>query len=277
MDRSLNTIADNSARGLISQLHEAWSSLAGLGSTLTDNEWALPTACPGWPVSAQYAHIIGTESLLLGRPAPDVDPGQPDHVRNDIGRVNEAWVMWLATFPRDEVLARFDEVTEARRQALAAMDEDDFSEPSWTPVGQADYRRLMQIRVFDCWVHEQDVRAAVGRPGHDTGPAVEQVVDEIARALGYIVGKKAGAPAGSSVAIELTGPVRRGLYVVVDGRARVVDRLDGPATATLTLGSGLFTRLACGRVDLAAVIGEVHVSGDTELGQQVVTGLPFTI
>ena len=69
----------------------------------------------------------------------------------------------------------------------------------------------------------------------------------------------------------------RGLYVVVDGRARVVDRLDGPATATLTLGSGLFTRLACGRVDPAAVIGEVHASGDTELGQQVVTGLPFTI
>jgi uncharacterized protein (TIGR03083 family) len=269
--------ADNSARGLISQLHEVWSSLAGLGATLTDKEWALPTACPGWPVAAQYAHVIGTESVLLGRPAPDLDPGPARHVRNDIGRFNEAWVAGLAPLPRTEVLARFAEVTDARGQALAAMDEDNFSEPSWTPVGQADYRRFMQIRVFDCWVHEQDVRMAVNRAGHEVGAVVEQVVDEIGRALGYIVGKKAGAPAGSSVAIELTGPLRRTLCVMVEGRARVVDRLDAPATATLTLGSVLFTRLACGRVDPAAVIGEVQVGGETDLGQRLLTALPFTI
>ena len=34
----------------------------------------------------------------------------------------------------------------------------------------------------------------------------EQAVDEIVRALGYIVGKKAGAPEGSRVTFELTGP-----------------------------------------------------------------------
>ena len=109
------------------------------------------------------------------------------------------------------------------------MGEDDFSAPSWTPIGQADYRRFMQIRVFDCWVHEQDVRDAVGRPGHEDGPVAEQAVDEIVRALGYIVGKKAGAPEGSSVTIELTGPVARSIHVAVDGRAAVVDRLPGAA------------------------------------------------
>ncbi len=163
-------------------------------------------------------------------------------------------------------------------QALAAMDEDDFSEPSWTPVGQADYRRFMQIRVFDCWVHEQDVRAAVGRPGHDTGPAVEQVGGRD-RPGPRLHRRQEGGRPGGVVGGHRAAPDRcvGRLYVVVDGRARVVDRLDGPATATLTLGSGLFTRLACGRVDPAAVIGEVHVSGDTELGQRVVTSLPFTI
>jgi uncharacterized protein (TIGR03083 family) len=268
---------DNSAPGLISQLEEEWSSLRDLGAALTDREWELPTACPGWPVAAHYAHIIGTESTLLGRPNPGVDPGRPEHIRNDIGRFNEVWVAALASLPRAEVLARFAEVTDARRQALAAMDEDNFSEPSWTPVGQADYRRFMQIRVFDCWVHEQDVRDAAGRPGHDSGPAAEQAVDEIARALGYIVGKKAGAPDGSSVTFELTGPVSRHLHVVVNGRARVVERLESPATATVTVGSVLFTRLASGRVDPGSVLGEVQLSGDPELGKRLVTSLPFTI
>jgi uncharacterized protein (TIGR03083 family) len=157
------------------------------------------------------------------------------------------------------------------------MDEEAFSKPSWTPVGQADYRRFMQIRVFDCWVHEQDVRAAVGRPGHADGAPAEQAVDEIARALGYIVGKKAGAPDGSSVTFELTGPLIRTIHVVVDGRARVVDRLDTPATATVTLGSGPFTRLACGRVDPDVLLSEVRLSGDPGLGRRVVASLPFTI
>jgi uncharacterized protein (TIGR03083 family) len=268
--------ADNSAAGLTAQLDEVWSSLADLGASLSDEEWSRGTSCPGWRVSAQYAHLVGTESMLLGRPNPEVEPGHPDHVRNDIGGLNEVWVMALAPVPRSEVLDRFAEVTDARR-AVLAMTEDDFSAISWTPIGQSDYRRFMQIRVFDCWVHEQDVRDAVGRPGHQTGPVAEQAVDEVVRALGYIVGKKAGAPDGSRVTIELTGPVERTLHVAVDGRARVVDELDAPATAVVALGSGVFNRLACGRVDSAALLDHVTLSGDTGLGRQIVANLAFTV
>ena len=69
-----------------------WRNLASLGLALTDDQWGAPTPCPGWPVSAQYGHVIGTESMLLGRANPEVDPGSPAHVRNDIGGMNEKWV-----------------------------------------------------------------------------------------------------------------------------------------------------------------------------------------
>src|SRR5262249_31949539 len=150
------------------------------------------------------------------------------------------------------------------------------SAPANTPIGPADYRRFMQIRVFDCWVHEQDVRDAIARPGHEGGAVAEQSVDEIVRALGFIVGKRAAAPEGSSVTFQLTGPVVRTIHVAVDGRAAVVDSLPGAPTATIELGSGLFTRLACGRVDPAEKLAEVHLAGDTDLGRRVVTSLPFT-
>ena len=228
-------------------------------------------------MAAQYAHVIGTESMLLGRSSPDVDAGQPAHVRNDIGGFNEAWVTALAGVPRPEVLARLAEVLSARRAAIEGDGRGRFRRPSWTPIGPADYRRFMQIRVFDCWVHEQDVRDAVGLPGHEDGPVAEQAVDEIVRALGYIVGKKAGAPEGSSVTIELTGPVTRSIHVAVDGRAAVVDRLPGDPTSTVVLGSRAFTRLACGRVEPARTLGEVQLLGDLDLGRRVVTSLPFTI
>ena len=274
--------ADSSGAALTQQLSEVWTELAKVGAGLSDKEWDTPTPCPGWTVGAQYAHVIGTESMLLGRDNPEVDPGRPDHVRNDIGGFNEVWVAALAASPRQDVLDRFGDVTSARRESLAAMSEEDFAKPSWTPVGQADYRRFMQIRVFDCWTHEQDVRQAVGRPGHEGGPVAEQSVDEIVRAIGYIVGKKAGAPAGSSITLALTGPVVRHVHVaVIDGRARAVDELTGPPTATVRLGSNAFTRLASGRVDpkevLAGALGGVELSGDADLGRQVVTNLAFTI
>ncbi len=276
-------VSDNSAAGLTAQLAEVWGALSELGSGLSDADWQTGTPCPGWPVAAQYAHMIGTESMLLGRPNPEADPGSPAHVRNQIGGFNEVWVAALAPRPRAEVLEMFSEVTSERLRALAAMTEDDFSAESWTPVGQADYRRFMQIRVFDCWVHEQDIRDALDRPGHGSGPAAEQAVDEIVRAAGYLVGKKAGAPAGSSVRLQLTGPVERRVDVsVADGRARVVEALDGPPVATVTLGSDAFTRLACGRVEPAAVLdggrlGGVRLDGDASLGRRVAEHLAFTI
>ena len=270
--------ADNSRAGLVAQLAQVWDSLAELGAALDDRDWSAPTPCPGWAVSAQYAHVIGTESMLLGRPNPDdEEPAEaPGHVRNQIGGFNEVWVRNLAARSRTEVLDAFAEVTGARKAALAAMTDEDFEAPSWTPVGQADYRRFMQIRTFDCWVHEQDVRDAVGRPGHESGPVVDQSIDEIVRALGFIVGKKAGAPTGTSVRFELTGPAPRRIEVDVPERATVVAALPGDPTATVSIPSGQFTRLACGRIRPADALG-VELAGDTDLAGRVLENLAFTI
>jgi uncharacterized protein (TIGR03083 family) len=283
-DASANTwiVAESSGAGLTAQLTEVWDAMAGLGRSLSEEEWTLPTACPGWPVAAQYAHVIGTESALLQRANPPINPGTPAYVHNDIGRFNERWVAALAPLSRTDVLEQFAEVTASRKEELAEMSEADFDRESWTPIGQADYRRFMQIRVFDCWIHEQDVRDATGRPGHEEGPAPEQSVDEIVRAIGYLVGKKAAAPAGSTVTLTLTGPIRRTVHVAsIDGRAKPVAGLQGEPTAAITLTSTAFTRLACGRVEPAAVLGGelggVEMTGDADLGQRLVSNLAFTI
>ena len=274
----------SSGADLTRQLAEEWDTLLALGHEIDDSGWTRPTPCPGWTVADQYAHMIGTESMLLGKPNPEIDPGRPDHVRNDIGGFNEVWVAALAGRARQEVLAEFKDVTDQRRAALDAMSEEDFAAESWTPVGKADYRRFMQIRVFDCWVHEQDIRDALGRPGHEAGPAAEQSIDEIVRALGFVLGKKVGLAAGESVTFHLTGPVERELHVaVVDGRARVVHPGDA-ATVTVTLSSSALSRLACGRIDPEQVLsgkaehlGGVRFDGDEELGLRVVSNLAFTI
>ncbi len=263
---------------VVTLLREEWGSLAELLAGLDDATWSSP-ALPGWDVHDVVAHLVGTERMLAGVAVPTVPEAETSgpHVKNEIARSNEAWVVTLRARTHAELLDDFRSVTAERLAALEALSDAEYDAPSWTPAGDATYGRFMEIRVFDSWMHEQDIRAAVGRPGHEAGPVAEQSVEEVVRALGYIVGKRAGVPAGSSVTLRLTGPVERTVHVAVDGRATVVDTLPGPATAELALSSSLFMRLAGGRVPAEDELERIELSGDVALARQVASHLAFTI
>jgi uncharacterized protein (TIGR03083 family) len=264
---------------VVAALVAEWAALDELLTPLCPEQWAAPTALPGWSVQDNVAHLVGTECALAGQapPACDADVRGFPHVRNDIGAANEAWVEALRAEGPARILDRFREITSVRRAHLADLTEAEFDAPSWTPAGQRTYGRFMRIRLFDCWMHDQDIRDALGIQGNDTGPCAEGALAEIGDALGYLVGKRAGAPDGASVTIELTGPLHTTWHVAVDGRASVVGRLPGSATATVSLPSTLFTRLAGGRVPVEDHLGEVGLAGDADLGRRVVLALPFTI
>ncbi|GAB3441870.1 maleylpyruvate isomerase family mycothiol-dependent enzyme [Actinophytocola sediminis] len=264
---------------VIPTLIAEWAAIDELLGSLRPEQWATPTALPGWSVQDNVAHIIGTECFLGGQetPASDVDIRALPHVHNDIGAANEAWVRSLRADHPDQVLDRFREITASQGKRLTALTPAEYDAPSWTPAGNRTYGRFMRIRLFDCWMHEQDIREALGIPGHDSGPCARLALTEIATYLGLLIGKRAAAPDGSSVTIELTGPEPVTWHVAVDGRARVVDQLPGPATTTLRLDSTLFTRLAGGRVPVGDRLGDIAIAGDTDLGRQVAHALPFTI
>jgi uncharacterized protein (TIGR03083 family) len=259
-------------------LVDEWASIDKLVADMPAAQWSTPTSLPGWSVQDIVAHMVGTELALTGERPPD-DPSVHElpHVHNDIGAMNERWIRHLRTDSPADVLRRFREITATRAEALASMSEEDFFAPSWTPAGHDTYARFMRIRVFDCWMHEQDIRDAIHRPGNETGPGAELSLDEITMAMGYVVGKKAKAPHGSSVTFDLEGPAQRQIHVLVDDRATVVDELPGPATATLTTSSTLFTRIAGGRIPVDAGVTSVTTTGDDELAHRVAYALPFTI
>ena len=159
----------------------------------------------------------------------------------------------------------------------AALVATAFDAPSWTPAGEDTYGRYMRIRVMDQWFHEQDVREAIGRPGHLSGLAPEVVLDELSSAMGYVVGKQANFPEGSSVRIDLRGPMSHRWDIAVTDRARVVDQLSGEPTVTVTMPGATFCRLAGGRREWNHpwVRSAVVVEGDHDLGDQLLANLAF--
>jgi len=272
------------AEPLIARFEEVWSDIVDLCSDLTDDQWNLATDCPGWSVKDHVSHMIGTERMLLGeQPAEGTEPaGAAPYVRNDIGRANEQWIATYSDCTGKEVLDEFRSVTSRRMMAMTGMSKDDWDREGFTPEGPGPYRIFMEIRVFDCWYHDQDIREALGRPGYLEGPVADLSLGRIPpKGLGYVVGKKAGAPPGTTVVFEVHGlpQIVATISVPPEGRAVLLDAAPDDPTVRIATDRRTFARLAGGRWtgDQAREQGAVRVDGDTELGNRIVDNMAFTI
>ncbi|HNP56619.1 MAG TPA: maleylpyruvate isomerase family mycothiol-dependent enzyme [Gordonia sp. (in: high G+C Gram-positive bacteria)] len=263
------------ARDAIAALVEEWAALRSLVDGLSDEQLAAASVLPGWSNADIVAHVIGTESLLAGRPVPDHDVAGRDHIRNPIGELNEKWLEELRGHDRAALLSGFDAITAERAAALAAMSDEELAAPAMTPAGPSTYGRFMRIRVFDCWIHELDLRDGLGLDPPTTARPAAIAVDEASASLPYVLAKRVGVPRGTTVVIELDGLVERAIGVEVAERASLVPVGSTPADVALAVDTCAFFRLIGGRRD--ADPSAVTVTGDAELGEQIATHLAYTI
>lgn len=254
---------------IVHNLRTVLHSFGSLIDGLTPEQWNAQSLCPAWTTHGVVVHTVAIESALLGW-----DPASGE---NPFARMAELTPALNEMSP-DELRARFHEVVVGRLREIEDMTDAQFDAPSLTPVGQATYGRFITIRVFDIWVHEQDIRVPLGLPGDAGGPAAEMALDEVEGSIGYIAGKKIGLPDGRSIAFHLTGPVHRDIFVKVDGRAARVAELPSP-DVTVTADSLTFMLLACGRIDPGPAIADGSISwiGDAELGERAARNLAFTM
>jgi uncharacterized protein (TIGR03083 family) len=257
---------------IVATMERVWQAILALGATFTEQEWKTPTDCPGWTVQDQVAHMLGSESRLLGLPVPDHTPQEMSHVKNEIGQHNEVWVDWYRAWPGARVLQRFREVTAERLKILRAMRPEDFAAPTQTPIGPGTMRDLLQIRIFDAWVHEQDIRRAIKRPGDLAGPVAEHAVGRVAMAMPYVVGRRVKPADGTTVVFAMPGAAGRTVALRMEGgRANRLDEIPVTPTVRLSMDVETFTCLGCGRwtPEAALQAGRVQITGDTVLGQAI--------
>ncbi len=271
---------DEQGEPIVDILEHIWASTAVATEDLGEAAWSTPSDLPGWTVKDCLSHVATTESSLLGEPVDDVPVDHLAHVVTPFQQMMEVGVEAWRPVGGAEVRDRFLDISARRLVQLRAMAPDEWEVVGWSPLGQVPYRQFMEVRAFDCWMHEQDIRRVLGRPGDLDGPAIGPVLERFRAALGFVVGKNAQAPQGSRVRIRTTGPTEVDLGVVVDGRARVVEpsELGGPPDTTITLPFVAFVALGGGRWDRsrAEAAGGVGYEGDAELGQRILDHLAFT-
>lgn len=267
---------------VVPALIEQWRVIEGLLADAPASDWGRATCLPGWTVQDIAAHIIGTELILAGHQTPDAPESvtSADHVLNPIGALNERWIESMRADTPEQMLARWSEVLSARAATLAENTQEEFDAEAMTPVGQETFGRFVRVRAFDCWYHELDLRDALDAPGFEGGPRAELAFQEISGAIPLLVGKRAAAPDGARVRIELTGDLERTVNVAVDGRAAIVPELDREPDVTVRLPWGLFARLAGGRTQAQDHLADIEIEAASaagqELGERLARNLRFT-
>lgn len=252
-----------------------WAQLRSLAVQLTDAAWASPSILPGWSCGDIIAHVIGTESMLAGRPTPDYDVSGREHVRNPIGEFNEHWLSHYADQSPSAVLDAYDDVIAIRTAALTAMSQNDFDATAVTPAGPETYGRFMRIRTFDCWIHDVDLRDSMRLPAPTVAEPASWAIVEAMASMPYVVGKRAGAPSGTAVKIVTTGLVEQTTWVEVAERAAITDGHGATADVMLTVDAVEFARLIGGRATSDPTT--VSIAGNIELGRAIIANLNYVI
>ena len=280
---SLHPPAPSDLNGLVDAWAQTVQNVIDLGRTMRPHDAERPTDCPGWTVLDQIAHVASAEAMVAGEPVPEVDVSQHAHVRHSFGELMERYVESRRGRDLEEVL---DELEERLAERLAVYR----SGTEWaelevpSPFGPVRAGDRLGIRTFDVWMHEQDVREALERPGGlDTGAAAHSV-SQLFAALPRIVAKDAAIEPGNAVVLDLTGPTvgRAGARVEEhDGKARGIPLFTGDAdehpdvvTTSLTMSTAVAGRLAGAR--RAPEDLHVVVHGDDDVARRVMAAMGIT-
>ncbi|MFH8556164.1 maleylpyruvate isomerase family mycothiol-dependent enzyme [Streptomyces celluloflavus] len=262
---------------------DAWThsieAIVELVKPLVESEWSVATDLPGWSVRDVVSHIIGVECEMLGDPRPiHTLPRDLYHVRSEFARRMEVQVDVRRHHTALEMVSEL-EYTVIRRSRQLRNETRKPDAEMRSPLGEdRTLEFVLQQRAFDVWVHEQDLRRVLGKPGNLDSPGAYLTRDLLVSALPVVVAKRAQAPADSAVVFDVSGPLEflRTVRVNAEGRATVDGSVSLGPTVTLALDWDTFVQLACGRVRPATVAERVKVDGDHELAAAILDQLAVT-
>lgn len=262
---------------------DAWThaveAIAELVGPLVEGEWNRATPCPGWSVRDIVSHVIGMECEMLGDPRPIHSlPRDLYHVQSEFARYMEMQVDVRRHHTAPEMTSEL-EYTMIRRARQLRNENRSPETKVRAPLGAGQPLELAyRMRAFDTWVHEQDLRSALNRPGNLDSPGAYVARDVLLQGLPKVVAKEAGAPTNSAVVFDVHGPVEflRTVRVDSDGRGSIDGSPSLGPQATIGMDWETYYRLACGRVRAAAVPDRIKVDGDTELAEAILRAFAVT-
>src|SRR4051794_1792324 len=227
----------------LAELVETWrqaiAEFVALVRDIPEEQWDRPTDLDGWTVKDSVAHTAHLEAVLAGAPEEAGEAGEAPHVKNLAGAYTEQGV----AARRDRDMASLaDEIETSAATRLAALTADpptDGASPPPKTPGDVPWSTatLLSNRPVDVWMHEQDIRRAIERPGGYDTPAARHTIAKFGAALPMVVGKRVAPPPDTTVRVDVPEADQTwSVAVGDDGRAALVEPVAEP-TVRITLSA----------------------------------------
>ncbi|WP_244162403.1 maleylpyruvate isomerase family mycothiol-dependent enzyme [Amycolatopsis regifaucium] len=176
---------------------------------LDAEQWAAPTVCTGWTVHDLAAHILGDKLGRLSRDRDDyrtTAPREGERFAEFIDRINDEWVVACRRLSPEVLFALLVDSTSQIAELWGRADLDTLGEPvSWAGHEPAPVWLDVAREYTEFWVHQRQIREAVGIPGPLDGPEFRgPVIDTFMRALPHTL-RDVEARIGRQVGYTVTG------------------------------------------------------------------------
>ncbi|ONK15648.1 maleylpyruvate isomerase family mycothiol-dependent enzyme [Streptomyces sp. MP131-18] len=242
-------------------------------NTLTAEDWERATVCPGWAVRDVAGHVLHDQVRRLsadrdGHPGPAFEPGEA--LPGYLARTNEDFVRTARQLSPRLLVGLLDRLGQELDAMWAGRDLDAPAglDVSWADPGAPAPTWLDVAREYtEYWVHQQQIRDAVGRPGADGPRLLRPVIDAFLRALPHTLRDAAAAP-GTAVTVTVPGPAG-GRWTAVRGAERwglaPAAPDGGRAAAEVELAADTLWRLASRGIEPAVARTRARLRGDEAL------------
>lgn len=195
---------------LLQALQVERRALLTILGTLTPEEWAKPTPCPGWTVHDLALHLLGDDFGVLSilrdehvTPLPSesdaalaaaIDALNADWIRAAGGRLSPRMLRGLLVWSGEETHMFFASLSFDAPSAMGV---------SW--AGSAPSPHVLEVarEYTERWLHQQQLREAVGR-----GPLEDPILSRVLlQALVHclpVAYAGVGAPEGTALRLDIT-------------------------------------------------------------------------
>lgn len=264
--------------GLFPDLHrELMTLLRGLAP----RDWSRPTACARWSVHDIVAHLLDTcfRRLSLGRDRTEIAPTQPIASYADLvsylNQLNAEWVTATRRLSPRMLMDLMDWAEPQLHRYLESLDPEgtarfgvawagEEQSPNWFDIGREYTER---------WLHQQQIREAVGAPPLSSRRWLLPVLDIFVRALPFRYQNVAADPE-ATLELEITGEAG-GTWTLVrgsDGWKLFAGKVADPS-ARVSLGQETAWKLFSKGLSSEQARRDISLEGDTRLGQPVLGAL----
>ena len=253
-------------------------------ASLTPAQWDAPTVCPGWSVKDITAHLLADDLGRLargrdGHAAAAFAPTSAENVEGQlldfINRQNEAWVAAARRLSPRLIVDLLRWSGDETQAYFASLDMYAIREPvHWAGPEPAPVWLDIAREYTERWIHQSQVRDAIGAPALTEPRLFLPLLDTLVRALPHTF-RDTEAPEGTHVRLDVTGLGATGLSplqwsLVSDaGRWSLFDSCPAEPAATVRMDGDTAWRLFTKGISKQEALARVRIEGDARLGEKV--------